>query len=449
MKSISCLRRTAIAAASLCCSLWSQSPDRTGQILDRLERLEKQNAALMDEIRALRKELEEHPPAATEAQERLDIQERRTEELAQTKVESSQKYPIRLAGMALFNTYLATQGQGVVAEVAPRGYTDRTGGATLAQSIFGLDFFGPSALLGGKVKGSVRFQLYNYADLYTDQYSPFESPALRLRTATIDIDWKSRSLTVGQEKPLVSTRNPDSLAQVGIPPLSGAGNLWYWQPQVRFEQRFATADHRDSFRAQGSVLMTNENGAYVSGPSASTLEPRRPAYQGRFEWTHSFGDEAFVAVAPLFHWSATHVAGTSVNSQLAGFDASVRPGRVLELTGTYFAGQNIANLGALGQGFTIHPSGAVTPAHSRGGWGQVSILPASRLSFHAFAGVQADRESDLYGGISRNLSYAVNAFYRVAPNVIFSVEAGQIRTRYIGSGERLRNNYDAALAYLF
>ena len=299
------------------------------------------------------------------------------------------------------------------------------------------------------MRGSVRFQLYNYAEMYSNTNSRFEFPALRLRTATIDIDWKSRTLMVGQEKPLVSVRNPDSLAQVGIPALSGAGNLWYWQPQVRFEQRFETPDRRDSFHAQGSVIMTNENGAYVPPMFASRLEPARPGYEGRFEWKHSFGDNAWVAAAPFVHWSATHVAGQSIDSRLAGFDASIRPGHVLELTGTYFAGQNIANLGALDQGFTIHFTGEVTPVHSRGGWGQIAILPESRLSFHAFAGAQSDRESDLYTGVGRNLSYVVNAFYRLAPNVIFAVEAGQIRTRYIGVGERLRNNYNAGLAYLF
>ena len=34
------------------------------------------------------------------------MEETRSEEVAQTKVESSQKFPLRVPGMALFNTFL-------------------------------------------------------------------------------------------------------------------------------------------------------------------------------------------------------------------------------------------------------------------------------------------------------------------------------------------------------
>jgi hypothetical protein len=43
---------------------------------------------------------------------------------------------------------------------------------------------------------------------------------------------------IGQDKPLISPRDPDSLAQVGLSPLTAAGNPWLWKPQVRFEHRF-------------------------------------------------------------------------------------------------------------------------------------------------------------------------------------------------------------------
>ena len=33
-------------------------------------------------------------------------------------------------------------------------------------------------------------------------------------------------------------RNEYSLAQVGLSPLTGSGNLWNWNPQARVEQRF-------------------------------------------------------------------------------------------------------------------------------------------------------------------------------------------------------------------
>jgi len=42
-----------------------------------------------------------------------------------------------------------------------------------------------------------------------------------------------------------------------------------------------------------------------------------------------------------------------------------------------------------------------------------------------------------------------NAEYRIAPNVVLSLEGGQVRTLYIGPGNRLNNHYDVAIAYLF
>ncbi len=64
----------------------------------------------------------------------------------------------------------------------------------------------------------------------------------RIRTAAVKLDWTNTSFMVGQDKPIISPRDPDSLAQVGVSPLTGAGNLWLWQPQVRVEQRFSLGD---------------------------------------------------------------------------------------------------------------------------------------------------------------------------------------------------------------
>ena len=55
----------------------------------------------------------------------------------------------------------------------------------------------------------------------------------------LSMDWKNQSLSVGQDKPLISFREPTSLSQVGVSAFTSAGNLWLWQPQVRFEQRAA------------------------------------------------------------------------------------------------------------------------------------------------------------------------------------------------------------------
>ncbi len=73
-----------------------------------------------------------------------------------------------------------------------------------------------------------------------------------------------------------------------------------------------------------------------------------------------------------------------------------------------------------------------------------------RLAFDFFAGTQDDRNADLVSGyIGANRAYYGNVQYRIAPNVILSLEAGQVRTLYLGPGYKLNNHYDVAVAYLF
>src|SRR5262245_2838430 len=107
--------------------LAAQTPADLASIVERLERLERENRALAQEVKLLRAKLDASDVAAAEPEpaagatpqaapasidERLRIEERRTEELAQTKVESSQKFPIRLTGIALFNAFLNSKQSG-------------------------------------------------------------------------------------------------------------------------------------------------------------------------------------------------------------------------------------------------------------------------------------------------------------------------------------------------
>ena len=166
-------------------------------------------------------------------EEQLDIQGKRIAEQAQTKVEASQKFPIRLTGMALFNAFMNSKQNGgaeypVVASAPGAGLS----GATLRQTIIGLDFRGPGTVWGGNVHGSV----------YMDFSAGATNTAMRMRTGSIEIDWKNRSVMVGVEKPIFNPREPSSpLAQLAVSPLTGAGNLWLWLPQVRVEQDFSFA----------------------------------------------------------------------------------------------------------------------------------------------------------------------------------------------------------------
>ncbi len=432
--------------------LWAQSETEWKSVLERLNRLEQENIQLKEKVQSLGEQIARIQPVqispeseSARLEERVDVNEQRIAEQAQTKVEGSQRFPVRLSGMVLFNTSYNTANNGgqdtvvAAAPVAGRG----TYGATFRQSIIGLEYRGPATLWGGRVSSSL------FMDFYNGLSEPFYSYA-RVRTANISLAWNSRSVTFGLEKPIFNPREPTSLAQVGISPLTGSGNLWRWQPQVRFEQRVRLGKSTE-FRMQSGFLQTSEDVGYAQNANIPSLVRRRPSIEGRFELAHRIDDTRRIEFAPGFHYSTTKVVGSTVPSSLVSLDWFANPWSKLEFSGAFFSGQNVAHFGALRQGFEIFDEGDVEPVHARGGWGQFTFRATDRLSFNAYAGIHDDRDSDLHYGqrIGQNRSGAVNMIYRLAPNVLWSVEALQIRTFYLNSGWRLNNRYDMAVAYQF
>ena len=418
-------------------ALGAQTNPDLAQILARLERLERENRELTEQVHALQAQVGTTATPPPSLDQRLEIHEQRIEEQAQTKVEASQKFPIRLAGMALFNSFVNSKQSGGTdypVSAAPTGAGHS--GATLRQTIIGLEFDGPQAVLGGKVRGSV----------YMDFTSGGNALNLHMRTASLEIDWKDRALAVGLEKPIFNPREPSSLAQVVVSPLTGAGNLWLWLPQARVEQEFNFTANT-GVRAQLGVVQTRE-----IGPSLGTgaFETVRPSAEGRANFHHKLDENRRLEFAAGFHASTTHAGGYAIPSNLYSLDWFFNPTRRVEFTGVFYSGQNVAGLGSgTRQAYGISKSGAHAVG-SRGGWGQFTVHTLPRLDFHFFTGQVDDRNADLGTGlIGKNLLFGGNAYFKVAPNVLAGFEATQVRTFYIGQGVRINNHYDLALAYLF
>jgi hypothetical protein len=316
-----------------------------------------------------------------------------------------------------------------------------TAGLTLRQSTFGMEYHGPASVWGGHVRGSMAFDFF-------EGLSETTFPPVRLRTAGVSLDWPSRSVSFLLDKPLISLRDPFSLSYSGISPLTSSGNLWRWQPQLRFEQRGRLSD-ANSFIAQVAIVQTTEDSGLPAGFNAAQLERRRPGLQGRFEFRHSFDDQRHISIAPGFHVSRTHVAGAVVPSNVYSLDWLATPSRWLEVSGLFWNGRNVHHFGALRQSYTTL-GGKTVPVHSKGGWGQVTVPFTDRLSFNLIAGIHDDRDRELaVNAVGSNRTGGANVVYRLAPNVLMSLEALQIRTAYTGAGTRINNRYDLAVAYLF
>jgi len=470
----------AVVVAALPAIAAAQSQPDWKQVLERLQKLEEQNRELITEVRALRKQVgpgatatptasaasapnrdregadptsapnRDHPgadptsesPAGAGVEERLAIQEARIAEQQQSKVETENRLPVTLTGTVLFNAYLnGKYGAGQNTVLAATTPTNAVGGATFRQTVLGLKFQGPTVLGGAKVTGSIFMDFFGGSGGTLNQL-------FRLRVATVDLAWKNTTVSVGQDKPIIAPREPDSLAQVGISPLTDAGNLWLWQPQARVEHRLHFGDSA-GLRAQAGVYQTSEGGTGLGAEYGDRLAPSRPGFEGRFEFWKAFGKRR-IEIAPGFHASDTHVAAAKAPSRIYSIDWLIRPTGWFDLTGMFFEGENVSVLGALRQSVTSLPTGEIRSVKSYGGWAQASFHATRRLTFNVYGGQQDDRNKDLLlGAIGKNQMYAINAIYRLGSNVLTSFEASQVRTTYLGLGTRLNPHYDLAIAYLF
>jgi hypothetical protein len=359
-------------------------------------------------------------------------------------VEAANKLPVRLTGMVLFNSFLNGKYNGgsenpTTASLTPQ---PRTSGATFRQSIVGLSFNAPGSVIGAKVNGSIYFDLFGGTTNHLNHL-------MRLRLATLSFDWENTTFSFGHDKPIIAPREPESIAQVGVSPLTGAGNLWLWQPQARIEQRFHFGAD-SGLRAQFGLYQTSEGSTVVPTEYANAVGRGQAARQGRFELWHRFSERKRIEVAPGFHFSTSQVAGFKLPSNAFSLDWFVNPFEKLEFNGAFYSGENVGNMGTVRQSFTIFSDRRIVPIRAMGGWAQVSVPWTPRLSFHIYGGQHDDRNQDLLtGNIAKNQAYFGNVMYKVAPNVILSFEGGQVRTTYLRNGVRLNNHYDLAMAYQF
>jgi hypothetical protein len=420
-------------------------------VLQRLDRLEAQNQELMAEIRALRQQLGstapvEAPAPAVTLPEHVEVNTQQIAQLDQEKISTDHKLPLTLTGMALFNGFWTGRNGGGADNPtlarSPSTPPAASGGGTFRQSVIGVKFDGPQILGGGRISGSA------YADFFGGTGATLNQ-LLRLRVASISADWKTTTVTFALDKPIVAPREPDSLAQVGVSPLTSAGNLWLWQPQARVEQRFAFGTQA-GVRAQFGVYQTSEGG--IGAPPAEyagTVAKSRPGYEGRFELWAQASESRRVEIAPGFHLSSSRVAGYSVPSRIFTIDWLLRPFSRVDFTGTFFNGQNVGIIGGLRQGvsFVSYTPRAV---EALGGWAQLKFRVTSRLTLNFYGGQEDDRNSDLQAGaIAKNQTYAGNVMYRLGSNVLASFEASQTRTTYLSSQTLIFPHYDLGLAYLF
>jgi hypothetical protein len=378
----------------------------------------------------------------------------RVNEQEQTGVESTSQYKVKLSGLILMNAS-ANQGRVDIQDLPGLAFTPGAGrsggdfGATLRQSLLGLEVFGPK-LAGASSSAGVEVDFFGGFPR-----APFgvSSALMRLRTAHARLDWTNTSVAVGQEAPFFSPLSPTSYASVAEPAFAWAGNLWVWTPQISVEHRWATGEN-SGFSLQGGILDALTEGVLGSQvqrtPSPGEAS-RYPAAAGRLGWSGT-----------LFGHNAQAGVGTYVSSQNYGFDRNTRSwawtadwnlplAPILTWSGEMFRGQALGGLGGgvwnsiVADQPTSEPGASIAGLNTIGGWSQLKLAPSSRWELNLAAGMDNPFSSDIErfaqeftvegrSPLARNQAAFLNAVYRPRSNLLVALEYRRLRT-YFRNGD--------------
>lgn len=379
---------------------------------------------------------------------------------AESAVHTRSRFRADLSAEFLTNAFL-TSGrvnntdvpQTVLPPVAPGQAAPSDGdlGVTVRQSRIGLTA-SVADVAGATFAGDVDIDFFGGTQNGPGDRRLFPEP--RLRTARLRLLWPRTELMVGSDVPLISTVNPLSLASIGSPDFSGAGNLWNWLGQIRVTQEIASVgsgSHQVHWAIAGAVMSPYAGQVAPSEPDAVDAGERseRPALEGRFSmrWGGDNNGSATVSQALIadaggeigvgMHrsWVAT-AQGTLVESHAASVDAQMVLFPRVELRGEAYAGRLLRGLGggAIGQNFGAAPAGAPPgtlgpPIRDAAGWAQLNVQPHQTLIAGLGCGVDVTNRNDAATRL-QNTVCAAHADWRPAQPLVFGIEYRQLGTRY-------------------
>jgi hypothetical protein len=388
----------------------------------------------------------------------------------QTKVESSSKYPLRVTGLILFNSFV---NRGSVdnldlPEAALSTQNNTTGngsaGASFRQTILGLQGYGPR-IAGARTSANIDFDFFGGL-----AYSSYATSAgiVRMRTASINLDWTNDSIQAGMVAPLISPLSPTSYATVAEPALAGAGNLWTWAPQLKFAHQIPLQSGR---RLQIELgLWDPPTAGYSTNELFRTPSPgeasKQPGYESRISYASSVGEHPLQIGFSGYYSRQSYVNNQSVDSWAATTDWRVPFGNRFEITGEAYRGRA---LGGLGGGvykdvlFGVYiPTGqnAYSGLNAIGGWSQFKTRFTRSLEANASFGLDNGYAGDFHEFVfpptatatqlrARNNMAFANLIFRPKTYLILSPEYRRIWTWPIYGSVNTADIFTLSAGYQF
>jgi hypothetical protein len=380
-------------------------------------------------------------PSAASADQDPSFLAAKVAELHQNKVESASKYPVKLSGLVLFNSYrnsgsLDIQDLPSLAFPSFPGSPDGSVGATLRQTVMGIETTGPK-LFGAQ--SSARVSIDFAGGSPTTSYG-VAAGILRLRTAQLGLDWTRTSLNIGQDTPFFSPLSPTSYATMLEPALGWSGNLWVWTPQIEIEHRFSL--RRNSFLVlQGGLLdpLTEEIPPFQGRVPTAGEATRVPALAGRIAIDRSSASHLPFSIGlGAYRARQQYQTFPAIDSWTLNSDFLVPLGNHLELSGEGYTGQAV---GGLGGGIwtsvvypdSTQPHSATHPLRSAGAWMQLKAKPTTHFEINGAYGQDQNFGKDLrffttpftdfgFVALQKNRTGLLNLIYRPNSVLLFSLE---------------------------
>jgi hypothetical protein len=403
-------------------------------------------------------------------EEEQQVMEGKIDDQYQTKVESGSKYRLRLSGIALMNLF---ENRGTVdnadfPELAESRQANEpnaspgTFGGTLRQSQIRLQAFGPD-IAGARTSADVNL---DFAGGFPNAPNGAWMGLVRMRTATVRLDWTNTSIVAGQDRLFFAPLAPTSLATLATPALSYSGNLWGWTPQVRVEHRVTLSD-ASSFLFQGGILDSitgdtppDQFDRYPSWGEQSSL----PGFAARVSWTHRMFGQDFTAGAGGYYGRQNWGFNRDVDGWAGTADLTMPLGKRFEFTGEFYRGRALAGFGGgIGQSVLLNgpftdPLTTFRALDSMGGWAQLKFKVRSNFEINGafgsdnpFAGeLRRYNANTIYpGSYTRNLSPLVNFIYQIRSDILFSTEYRYLKSSALDSGSFSANHINLSLGYIF
>jgi hypothetical protein len=388
--------------------------------------------------------------AVAELRETQGVQEEQISTLDQSKVESVSKYPLKLSGMILLNGFVNTREVDAAAAPTVALYGSGSTGASLRQTVVGIDVSGPR-VLGATTQGDLRLDM-NASASGSGYSGSYALGLVRLRTAHLDMNWNHAQAFFSLDRSLLSSETPSSLTAVAVPPLAWSGNLWAWNPQAGISYDVA-AGSAGSLKIQAALMdvadpprlyPTPPSGAYTP-PSTAELS-RWPGVEARVAFDGHVDDNA-LRMGLSGYFAPHRISGSTFefDSWASAADFHVPVFHFSQISASAYFG---TALGGLGGGAYKDIVATVSGSEiyyraldDRGGWAQWKQNAGERLEFNEAFGIDNVPAGQLrpYAtatpvgeyNLARNRTFTGNVIYSPSAYLLFSLEYRHIMSAYV------------------